>query len=302
MNMSFSAPNEATTYIATIKDRCHDLIGNRIWTGLQMNEINIWLKNFQTPEEEYFAACILDSLIFRSAEQTKALAVHLLNRSLPNLTRFNPTPLGIINNWQQRMQGSSDPGIRFVTAVKEADSTTKSAYQISRIMRQELGVQINWIIKPTQIEKCIDEGVKVFVFIDDLLGTGVQIIETCEEAGVLNHLSKAWIVYAPLVAHQVGIANLKKKYSSIHIVAAEYLDNASSVFENGFIDNINDANKAKEFYDLLLHKRGSQIYDTDNKYGFGNLGLAYIFEHGTPDNSLHILWDNHNNWYPLYKR
>lgn len=57
---TFVAPPEAGTYIATIRDRCHDLINSGIWTGLQNNNINIWLNNFVTEEEVYFAACILD--------------------------------------------------------------------------------------------------------------------------------------------------------------------------------------------------------------------------------------------------
>ena len=40
----------------------------------------------------------------------------------------------------------------------------------------------------------------------------------------------------------------------------------------------------------------------ENKYGFGNLGLAYTFYHAAPDNCLNILWDNKNGWYPLIKK
>ncbi len=299
---AFTPPPEAKTYIATIRDRCHDLINCHIWTGIQSNNIDVWLQNFKTDEEKYFAACILDSLIYRSNAQTKALAFQLLFRSLPDLTRRANSPLGVINDWQARLQSNADPKIRLVTAMSKSHGTATSGFHVSRLMRQEMGVNSNWIIKPEEIKKCLNDGVEILVFIDDLLGTGQQFKEICDEEDLLDVISKNYVVFAPLVAHKVGIEKLKTKCASLHVVAAEYLDENASSFNTCFNDNINSPESAQAFYDEILKKRILEILNPDNKYGIGNLALAYLFEHGSPDNSLHILWDKQTNWDSLHKK
>jgi hypothetical protein len=173
---------------------------------------------------------------------------------------------------------------------------------VSRLMRQDLGVKVNWIIKPEEIKAAVQNGVKVFVFIDDLLGTGTQFIDMVREEDLVDAIKNNYVIYAPLVAHKKGMEALNRSYASLHVIAAEFLDESVSTFNNCFNDNHNTPEMARAFYDQMLEKRNLKILDSNNKYGFGNLELAYIFEHGTPDNSLHILWDKQTNWNPLYKR
>ena len=73
------------------------------------------------------------------------------------------------------------------------------------------------------------------------------------------------------------------------------------VFKFAFNDGVNNEKTAKEFYDNLILKYNFDLRN-ENKYGFGNLALAYTFYHAAPDNCLNILWDNKNGWYPLIKK
>jgi hypothetical protein len=54
------------------------------------------LTNFQTNEERYFAACVLDALIFRSEQQTISLFRHLFLPVIPDLARIEPGHSGAL--------------------------------------------------------------------------------------------------------------------------------------------------------------------------------------------------------------
>jgi hypothetical protein len=67
-----------------------------------------------------------------------------------------------------------------------------------------------------------------------------------------------------------------------------------------FKDECNTPDSAKEFYYELLRKRRLTF---TRKLGYGQLELAYAFEHAAPNNSLPILWYNGGKkWTPLFNR
>src|SRR5208283_2651297 len=91
---TFVVPQHGLSYPSQITSRCLDLIDRGIWGGLKPVRLRRWMKNFATDEERYLAACLLDALIYRSDDLTTALLVHLFLRSLVDMTRLDPTPLG----------------------------------------------------------------------------------------------------------------------------------------------------------------------------------------------------------------
>lgn len=263
------------------------------------------MKNFDSDEERYFAACVLDSLIYRSEEQTTSLVVHLFLRPLVDLTRLDPTPLGQIDDWLDRLRGSSDPGIRLVAAVKQRDEPHKSAHLVSRLMKRQLAVNSRWLAKPWELDQHIKRGAQVLVFIDDFLGTGEQFEELLTVERLDWLFGHAYVVYAPFAAHKEGITNLKRKFPLLHVVGAEVLDERHAPFKSEarcFDDGVNNAAGAEAFYFDLLAKKGIPLNGVD-RLGFGGLGLAYVFEHAVPDNNLPILWHQGNSdWMPLFDR
>src|SRR5688500_8893295 len=125
----FSLPVDALIYTDEVATRCMDLLYCGIWAGIHPSRLRKWLNNFKTDEERYFSACVLDSLIYRSEQQTVSLLRQLLQRTLADLTRLDPTPLGKIEDWQGALttdSGAPDPGIRLVAAVQRNDPPTKS--------------------------------------------------------------------------------------------------------------------------------------------------------------------------------
>lgn len=303
----FTLPKDGQTYHTDIFDRCTELINFGIWGGLHLSRFRSWITNFKTDEEKYFAACVLDNLIYRSKDQTIALLEQLFQRVIPDLTRLDPSPIGNLQDCLIDLRnGSKDPGIRLVTAVKQQDPPTKSAHEIARFMRRYLSISETWMIKPWEIASLVGRGITVFIFIDDFLGTGEQFEELLSAERIDPVvLSKIYAVYAPVTSHEKGVAELTRKFPKLRVRSVESLTPSYGVFSatsTCFSDGTNTPDLAKMFYYDLL-KKNSIAIGGPNRRGFGHLELTYAFEHATPDNSLPILWWPHSAaWTPLFDR
>jgi hypothetical protein len=292
-------PKDWKTYYDLIRDRCKDLIDFKIWGGIDTNQFDLWRKNFVTDSEKYFSACIMDSLIYRSNEQTFSLINQLLFRDINNHFRIQGK-IEFQNFPENLMETKTDPLVRLVPAIQDYDPVTKSSNEVLRFMKRHFQINENWIINPWNIKDNLNKGVKVFIFIDDFLGTGNQFDEIC----IFNSLHSILkdcknIIYAPLVAHESGIDYLKKEYPNLHIVCVEKLDFKNHSFFNHYFKS--EVDEAKDFYIEMLKNRDINL-EFNELYGFGNLELTFSFEHAAPDNSLHLLHYRSPKWSPLFNR
>jgi hypothetical protein len=293
-------PANWSTYYAEIKDRCINLIAFKIWNGIELDRFNRWLKNFETDEEKYLSACILDSLMYRSNSKTKALIYHLFNVVLPNFTRLNPTPIGQIDDWFSRLKSQTvDPMVRLVAVIADEDPPTKSTHHILRMLSKEFQIHEGWLIFPHKLKYHVQSGVKTFVFIDDFMGSGQQFNELVLEHDLHNH-KEIQTIYAPLVAHEKGCDYIQARYhGKIKVTCSEYLQADINFFDNYFPGQ---QESARQFYLDMLKSRGISSVDPINAFGYGNLQFAYSFEHACPDNSLSALWKRNDSWSPLFNR
>ena len=149
-NPPFQLPHNGLTYTEEVVERCRDLIDGGIWAGVHPIRLSRWLNNYQSDEERYFSACILDNLIYRSEQQTVSLTRQLLQRTLVDQARADAPPLGRVTDWLGllRSPAGRDPGVRLVVVVQRDDPPTKSAYVIARLMKRYLRINENWIITP----------------------------------------------------------------------------------------------------------------------------------------------------------
>jgi hypothetical protein len=303
----FHLPIDGLTYTREIFQRCSDLIAYDIWKDLDASRFRQWLRNFTTEEEKYFAACILDGLIYRPKDQTISLVQQLFGRVLPDLTRLDACPLGCIDNWEERLRRSpreGDPGVRLVTAVRQADPPTKSAHYVARLMKREHSVQEVWILKAWEIPPAIAKGIRIYIFVDDFLATGDQFSKFFLEEN-LDSLSGCYMVYAPLAAHTSGVELLRRSFPALRVAPVETLDASYGLFSpesRYFDDGLNTPDGARMFYEHMLESKAIKI-DPALRGGFGGLELAYVFEHAAPDNCLPIFWWRHaSGWAPLFNR
>jgi len=197
---AFSLPLDAEQYTALIISRCEDLASTRIWAGLDTLRLRAWLANFKNPLETYFAACILDRLLYRSRQQTSALVRQLFQRTLPDLCRTRNLQARNIDDWIELLNQSDDPGLRLVPVIRDIDPPTKSGPLVARLFRRTMRFDDRWTIWPWQIERCRKRGIRTFVFIDDFLGTGHQFRKFVARMHVRDSLAGAEAIYAPLMA------------------------------------------------------------------------------------------------------
>lgn len=300
----FSLPPNGEMFIHTVKDRCIDLIKHDIWSGITQIEFNTWMKNFRTKNEKYFAACILDSLIYRCEKQEVALAMEIFTKKLPQYlnelshTLFDYSDLlNILKN-----QVSEEHKIRLVTVANPQDRPGKSNDTVFRMYRRKLDFNDSWFIKPNEVEREIQNGITTFIFIDDFLGTGNQFGSMWNIEGFSLKLKDSNVMYCPLVAHVEGVNKLNNLNSDLKIIAGENLNEDCDVFKFAFIDGVNTTDGAKEFYKNMLEKYNFKNLLEENTFGYGNLGLAYTFSHASPDNCLQIIWEPQEGWEPLIKK
>ena len=303
---SFKVPKNGPTFIAAILERCKKLIQYGIWDGLSTSKLLGWFANFATTEEKYFAACVLDSLIYRSDAQTLALASHLFQRILPDLSRLDPPP--VVPNWIEQMRKKSpsiDPRVRIIPVVRPDHPPTKSGYIVARLLKRHLGIDERWIVQPHSIEDHLRDGAAFFLFIDDFLGTGDEFEGFANTLTLDQHLRSVYAAYTPLVAYKQGLTDLRVRFPYLRVMAVETLDESHRLFHaesHCFEDGLNAAEMVKTFYYQLLDRKGIRI-DPAYACGYGNLELAYAFQHAIPDNSLPILWwTGTNGWNPLFVR
>jgi hypothetical protein len=303
----FSLPDQGETYTRDIVQRCEDLIQARIWSGLEVHQLRAWLNTFDGPVESYFASCLLDALIYRSAPQTTALMLQLFQRTLPDLARRCPPADGVIHDWQSPLSDEkNDPGIRIIPVINTSDPPTKSGPLVCRLLKRHLGLSENWMIWPSQVKRAIRRGVRVFLFVDDFLGTGLQFRKFARSMRLADYASNesAYFVYAPLVAFHKGIDRLRNQFPCLSVATVEVLDDSYGLFSESsryFNDGKNSPLLAKNFYEALLDRRGIGNLGRFT-FGYARLGLAFAFQHATPNATLPLFWLNHDRIRPLFQR
>lgn len=301
---SFQLPTDGTIYSEAVFSRCRDLIGYQLWSGLQRPRLDAWINNFRTDEERYFAARVLDALIYRSDDQTLALMRQLFSRVVPDYARIHKLPGSLQRIYTSLREAHIDPRVRLVPVIPPGSPPTKSGPVIARHLKRALRFSEQWIIHPDRVASEFGNA-DAFVFIDDFLGTGEQFSGFLSATGLDAHVSTSTFVYACLAGHSEGIGMLQGSFPQLHISTVECLDDSHAIFHpkaGSFPDEVNSAESARDFYYQLLADRGIHIVGPDRR-GFGHLEVVYAFEHSVPDNSLPILWwDGSPQWRRLFDR
>lgn len=297
-------PPNGQTYVRDVIQRCEDMIFTQIWHGVDVSRFRGWYMNFQSDDEKYFAARVLDALIFRSDAQTRSLALHLFQSSLPVLLQTTPHTDFDTDHWIDRLRGNEDPGIRLVPVIRANDPPTKSGPLVCRLLKRHLGLNDRWMIWPSQIERWQLRGIRRFILIDDFLGTGYQFRKFFTELSIPADCDPDLFAYLPLVAHERGMNRTRERFPSLRVETAEMLDESHRLFSEGsttFDDGENSVATARTFYSKLLDKFELKLKPT-LAFGYSKLGLAFAFEHATPNATLPIFWANAGGLRPLFVR
>jgi hypothetical protein len=304
MGASFRLPPDGRIYADRIFARCRDLVGYQVWSGIQRPRLDAWIANFRTAEERYFAASVLDALIYRSDDQTIALLRELLSRVIPDHARINGLPNKLQQVHSNLRDSRVDPGVRVVPVIPPGAPPTKSGPLIARHLKRALTISERWIISPQNVAAALGV-VDTVIFVDDFLGTGSQFSDFLTDTGLISFVPSHCFIYGCLAGHETGINMLRGLFPSLHVAAVERLDASHALFHQdggSFRDEVNSVECARDFYYGLIDDRRFNITGP-NRRGFGHLEIVYAFEHSVPDNTLPILWwDQSSQWRHLFDR
>lgn len=281
--------SEIDVFIRKKKDQCEKLIQFGIWHGIDSNNLNAWLRNFSSGEEKYFALCLLDWLVYRNDEHVISMLYDLFTKHLHNQWRIDNNPLyNEIDNPLSILKSRRPQMLRYVTAVKKEDKGAKSGYSIVNIMNHGLEISTRFNINNEQISEAYYEGVRTFLYVDDITGTGEQMRGVLRESG-LSEYKDVYVYVMVCAAHEMGIREITKEFPFVKVLYAEFVPYDDDVFiQLPFNDiGIETPDDFKRWYMAFMEKNGVKV---GCSLGRGDLGLAYAFESGIPNNSLPILY------------
>lgn len=295
-------PNYAASFTQSVRSESKKLI-ELGFLDIPMARLDGWLRQFCGAEEEFFSACLLDQLVFRTAPQFESGLRSLFRSNLNcklNLIGSDDITLS------RMLAGQSEPKLRLVPVICESDPPTKSGPAVLRRLQRILKIRDKWMCWPWQSAELIhDEIINVIIFVDDFLGSGQQFENFFKKWEFDQTSPGVQYFYAPVIAHRQGIEYLNEVLPSVFVVTAEILEESHNFFSeevwNGLSRGSISAEEAKTWYINFVKER-HLIPNNIHPLGMGELAITIAFSHSTPNNTLPILWYKTANWQPLLER
>jgi len=123
--------------------------------------------------------------------------------------------------------------------LRQKDDPTKGAHVIGRYYVKDFQIKAKYVIKPSDIDKAyVNEGVRTFIFVDDISGTGSTFLDVYSECDI-NQMNNSYLIFSPLAIHEKAIKKINLVCKNIKYCFSEKLDKTHSFFSFGeeiFID------------------------------------------------------------------
>lgn len=271
-----------------------------LYKGQQITEdkVRVWLEQFGKPRQQRMMFKVLQGLRFYTSA-----AIREKMKEIDSFVRRD--------SLRQYPKGKRK---RADILVSYLDSLGKSGAHFARLYADVADIYVDNVVEKGRLVELLlnQPDIQALVFIDDFVGTGNSAItylkEVCKDITpvIKGRDLKLKFVFVSIVAFTEGWLRLQKEVDSLGVDVllhtCETLDQKNQCFsENSlYYTNAAEREQAKE----LAINFGKQL---EKKWplGYGNLELALVFEHGCPNNSLPILWDDASGdfeWRPLFKR
>ena len=302
--LAFHIPPSHEELYDQVVSRFRMLLRRRVITGINDIRLNLWLKNFVSPEEQYLAARVLDNLSYRSQAMVTSAIQHVNECVLPSeLRRRKVGDFSDVDAFVESLRaGDASHPVRFVAVDGGHEKTPgKSGAVIIRQFQRD-GVAKALTCKPENL--CgLPDTVKCLVFVDDMLGTGKQFSGFAAHYELEIYKDSKTLIYCPLIAHQKGLDKLTNKFPWLALLPVEVFG-AAHQFYRGMahdetlwaIDGTNRIDDLRGFVKALCDRRSIPATTQHS------LHLLLGFEHATPNNSLPLLYAESQHWNYLLKR
>ena len=283
-----------------VMEKAEFMVNVRMWPLKSELDPARWLSNF-TEQEQEVAVHLLDQFLYFGEELLNAAFLSGFQRiSTSILDLRSPNELG--QRWRDFLASV------IVTPVQgEDDSIADSGRVFGRKARQVLGLAEDHLLEPHEASKVAMQWGRPLVFVDDFVGTGLQMISMWEGLN-LEELVRAGVrvYYAPALATKYGYDNILGECIGLHLSPGQIIPSEYSATAEGSI--LWPAGRAEECLDVV--KRASlragipdtDGYCVDDWQGFHKLGLALAMHGSVPDATLALFRWEENGWKPLIKK
>jgi hypothetical protein len=304
--MAFKVPNGWEQYHHQIKKCVDALLDKNIISGLSPTKLSSWYGNFETQEELYLAAHLLDSLVYRTEKMLEATAQHILDKMIPCILTENGFDVGSVQDFRESLK-NFEPNLPIRFSTVTSTSPGKSGDSLLRLFCRSSNVDSRYNVYVKDLNK---KDRTNFVFIlDDIVGTGKQFSDFARENGISSESEDHnFYFYIPFMAHDKGLKKIRNSCPKIAVCPVEVLSSNKHNFfrpteDGGSIwarDGYNKVQDVKAFYRDLVTKNG---IESGSIFGFGKLGLTVYTEISCPNNSLSVFYSNRSpDWVPLFNR
>jgi hypothetical protein len=262
-----------------------DIISARLKNVVSPLDIIKWLNNFEVDEMKY-AIDIASNLTVYTSYEIEEIINSSLNDLFPNLKSNEVIIINPIGNF-----GKSGSMVTYF--FQKTDFHRKHKRKIMML--------------PT-ITNFTAEAGKIYslVLLDDFVGSGNSVKTYFEENidSLKSYFNKIFFV---------GVAGMKQGVQLVSPIFDRVEIPKSNIFKKAFSSEASyfgyrNYSQHREFcfkYGIKLTSpkvRKDKSEKFVNALGYENSQALVSFSHGSPNNTLPIIWSNKNNWFPLIPR
>lgn len=172
-------------------------------------------------------------------------------------------------------------------------SAASGSGNVARALRDALRGSGHVLISMLDLAQAGNDDFDAVVFVDDFSGTGETLSEWWENVESVVRPKNAQVFAGLLIVTEAALDEISV---FAEVVAVDELD----LTHNALADEntiFSDDEKIRIRY--YCERTG---VDSELCAGYGECGLLLAFRHGSPDNSLPIIWAKTDDWRPLFKR
>lgn len=325
MGFNFSEMNKKIDSTKDILERKITVFTETIWKGkVEGKHVKKWLENFaddidSSPSEQINGLYLLSKFMYFGNEEVRELLRSLYRDKIKypyvqaiRKNNSDTTSIIDINNLLIEKLDKT----RFISIGNSAESSSFLLYYF----RQENNLKKELFWTSAEVFAIDKNGKSVlsnpnidnYIFIDDLCGSGNQILDEGTNdivTNIKNLDGSKNVRYVTLFGTEKGLDNLDKNSEFNKVESVFKLDDSYKCFEaksRYFKEVYPEINK--KFAESICHKYKLKItnsvgVDFYNPLGHGSCQLLLGFFHNTPDNTLPILWHSEgDDWTPIFNR
>lgn len=240
----------------------------------QLNNLDTWLSNFESPEERRVALNVLSKI--------KYYTLYDLQESIFKCFKSYCT--------YRNCQISK---IKNNTVITSVGNSSSSSSLMLKTAKNILGTEGNPMIKSNN--EILPAKQENLIILDDFIGLGDAFLKdySAKKKTFEKYTNISFII--PVVYH-IGLKKIQETFPDVKIFSGIVL-NEDCVYSNQL------SKKEIEVIDRILD-RNFASETTQTKYSAKEHILNVIFEHNIPNNSLPIYWSKSNVkiWNPLFPR